>query len=539
MEAPRKRRKTRRWLAAAAALGLMVGLVSAAPVSAVTGASGGPQGVGGWPMAGGNISDTRSNPLATTITPGNASQLSVKWTYTSHGDVSATPTVVGGAVYFPDWGGYLDKVNAATGQLIWAHQISDYDGIAGSDSRTSPAYEDGVVYIADRVGANLIAVSAATGDLIWIKQLETHPAAVVTESPSVYDGVVYEGMSSGEEIDAVVPGYSCCTFRGSISAVNAKTGAVLWKTYAVPDNGGQAGGYSGGAIWGGTPVIDPVHKLIYVTTGQNYTIPQSATDCENAGGTTQACLSPDDHIDSVLALDMRTGSIKWSYGPVNGFDTFNFACQAGVPTPNCPIAGTDLDMTDGAHEFTIAGPHGTRREVIGGGNKNGTYYLLDALTGKLIWQTNAGPASDSGGILWGSSEDGKRIYIGEADWAGIPYTLPNGTTITSSSWAALDPQTGKILWQTADPSGGYAWGAVSSANGVVYASATDGTMYAMNGATGQILWSYKGVYSSNAGAAIVGGTVYWGNGYAESFPGSGLTGSTTTGTFYAFSLNGQ
>lgn len=492
-----------------------------------------------WPMAGYNIDNIRSNPLETTISSRNAGNLAVKWTYTTHGDVSATPTVSDGTVYFPDWGGYLDKVDAQSGKLIWAHKISDYDGIAGAQSRTSPAIANGILYIGDHNGAHLIAVNARTGDLVWIRQLDSHPDAVITQSPSVYGGVVYEGISSGEQNVAADPTYACCTFRGSLTATNARTGAPMWKRYTLPDNGGVVGGYSGGSVWGGTPAIDPLHNLVFVGTGNNYQVPRSVDDCHSGGGTAQQCLSPSDHIDSVLALDLRTGAIKWSYGPAT-FDAWNFGCMQVTTPTNCPkFPGDDLDFSDGAHLFTITGPHGTTREVVGAGSKSGQFVLLDALTGAVIWSATPGPGSNSGGILWGSSVDGKRIYVAEADFGKKPYMLPDGTTTTSSSWAALDPATGKVLWQTVNPSGGYAWGAVSSANGVVYASSTTGHMYALDGATGRILFDHQGPFSTNAGASVVSGTVYWGNGYAESFPGAGLTGSTTTGTFYAFSLPGR
>ena len=112
-------------------------------------------------------------------------------------------------------------------------------------------------------------------------------------------------------------------------------------------------------------------------------------------------------------------------------------------------------------------------------------------------------------------------------------------TITSGSWAALDPDTGKILWQTADPShnafgGGNALGPVSVANGIVYVPSMSGKMYALQAENGNILWSFDGGASVNAGAAIVDGVVYWGSGYAH----LQIPGWTTSNKFYAFSPNG-
>jgi polyvinyl alcohol dehydrogenase (cytochrome) len=153
----------------------------------------------------------------------------------------------------------------------------------------------------------------------------------------------------------------------------------------------------------------------------------------------------------------------------------------------------------------------------------------------VLWSAAPGPGSDLGGIEWGTATDGKRIYVAEADFDSIPYKLPDGRTIASGSFAALNPATGALLWQVADPSGGFDLGAVSTANGVVYAPSMSGHMYALDASNGRVLWDYKGVGSSNAGPAIVDGTVYWGNGYAR-FPLPGFTASTT---FYAFSIGGK
>lgn len=520
-------------------LGVPVALLAllAGTLTAPAGASA--PSMGDWPMGGGNILDSRSNPFEHTISASNASRLALKWSATTHGDVSATPAVVNGAVYFPDWGGYLTKLDASTGRTVWSHEISDYDGVAGSMSRTSPVVVDGVVYIGDRLQSNLIAIDAGTGELRWLTNLDPDPTAMLTESPSVYDGIVYEGISSQESGLAGNPDYPCCTFRGAVTATDVTTGKLLWRQYVLPDNGGKPGGYSGGAVWGGTPAIDPLHGTVFVTTGQNYSVPRSVLDCEAGGGTPAQCFSPDNHIESVIALDLRTGAIKWATG-AKTFDTWNFGCIPGYPPNNCPAdPGKDYDFSDGAHVFAIPNGNGGAREVVGGGAKSGQYWLLDAVTGQVIWSAAPGPGSDSGGIMWGTSADGNRIYLNEADSAKQPYTLPDGTTTTSASVAALDPSTGKALWQVTDPSGGFLIAPVTSANGVVYTSSSSGHMYALNAATGKVLFDYQGQFSSNAGAAVVDGTVYWGNGYANGGASSGYTGSATTGTFYAFSIGGR
>ena len=93
----------------------------------------------GWSMGGHDLSNTRSNPDQKAITASNAGKLATKWTFTTHGDVSATPAVVGGAVYFPDWGGYINKVNANDRPLIWQRKLTDYGYNTSADlvSRTA------------------------------------------------------------------------------------------------------------------------------------------------------------------------------------------------------------------------------------------------------------------------------------------------------------------------------------------------------------------------------------------------------------------
>jgi polyvinyl alcohol dehydrogenase (cytochrome) len=307
-----------------------------------------------WRIAGQNLSNTWSQPTEHSLSPDSVKNLSPKWVFTTGGDVSATPTVGGDAVYFPDWGGSLFAVNKNTGRLIWSHKISEYDGVDGAISRVSPAVDDEQLIIGDILnsnevhnGANVMAVDRQTGTLRWIKQVESHPAAIITGSPVVFDGVVYIGVSSNEETLAGNPAYPCCSFRGSIVALDAKSGAILWKTFDMPDNGGQTGQYSGGAVWQ-PPAIDPKRGTLFIGTGNNYTVPAAVEACQNATPTAD-CAAPDDFFDTALALDLKTGQIKWSK-TLQGLDTWTLACiLPGAGTnPNCPVPSSpDFDLGGG------------------------------------------------------------------------------------------------------------------------------------------------------------------------------------------------
>src|SRR5438270_1171426 len=112
---------------ARATLGVL--LASAALMSVATPAS---AGSASWPMFGQNAQNTANQSGETAISTANANQLALKWSFTTSGDVSARAAVIGGAVYFPDWGGYLYALNASTGLPIWARQLSDYTQVANT-----------------------------------------------------------------------------------------------------------------------------------------------------------------------------------------------------------------------------------------------------------------------------------------------------------------------------------------------------------------------------------------------------------------------
>ena len=302
---------------------------------------------------------------------------------------------------------------------------------------------------------------------------------------------------------------------------------MLWKTFDIPDNGGQVGGYSGGAVWQ-PPAIDPKRGSLYIGTGNNYTAPAAVEACQNATPTAN-CTAADDFFDTALALDLKTGQIKWSKR-LQGFDTWTVACHLPAGTnPNCPVpTSPDFDLGG-------AGPN-LLGDIVGFGQKSGIFWALNPDNGNIIWSTPVGPGSSLGGIEWGTATDGKRIYVAIADRDQIPYTLvPSGQKITWGSWSALDVLTGKILWQVPDPTVGTTLdtGSVSVANGVMYAGSYSGQMYAFNTETGEILWNFASGGSVIDGPSIVDGVLYWGSGYRNIPPGIG------NNKVFAFSLAGE
>lgn len=461
-----------------------------------------------WSLAGHDLGNTRDAAAEHILGAHTVAGLTPAWSIPTAGGVTATPTEDGGTLYFPDTGGNLWAVAADSGQVRWSHRVAEYTGVTGDVVRDSPAVYGNELVVGDSTyaamaGARLMAVDKRTGTKLWQTVIDTHPAATVTSSPVIVGNTIYVGISSSEEVVAVKPGYHCCTFRGSVIALDATTGHIKWKTYTVPT------GYSGGGVWGSAPAVDPVTGLLYVATGNNYSVPAGV--CAAPGQRNCAQPQANDYSDSILALDMTTGAIRWSRSATS-YDVWTAVCDMH-PSASC---GSDFDF--GSAPNLIRLPSG--RQLVGVGQKSGVYWALDPGTGAVVWRTIVGPGSNEGGIQWGSATDGQRIYVAIGNFYGESYRIPSAagqaSTIAGGSWAALDAATGRILWQVADPQHAADIGYVTSGNGVVYAGSTAATgndMYALDAATGRVLWNFASGGPVVAGAAIVRGTVYWGSGF--------------------------
>jgi polyvinyl alcohol dehydrogenase (cytochrome) len=501
-------------------------------------------GGGLWRSAGQNLHNTRYQQNEHKISPANVADLQVKWSFSTDDgnaqtldDISATPAVDGSAAYFPSWNGNLYKVDRRSGEMIWARAIEDFTGerpmnpslgdIAPSFSRTTPAIDGDLLIFGDQggrrgFGASMMAVDKNSGDLIWISKIDDFPFAMVTQSAVVHAGTVYVGVSSFEELFAeALPGYVCCEFQGKVVALDAATGVVKWETSMAPD-----ADFSGNAVWGSTPVVDTKRGSLYVTTGNNYTVSAAMLACMDGGAEDETCNPPGNYFDSIVALDLKTGEVKWSKQALL-FDSWNVACfpdllPGGPNNPgNCDDpSGPDHDFGQGPALFTTKDGNGKKIELLGAGQKSGQYWALNPDTGEVVWVTQVGPGGLTGGLQWGSAVDGERVYTAIANFNSVQYTLVNPSLgslpdTNQGLWSALDTRTGEILWQTADPNYGQDQGAVTTANGVMFGCSMEGTMYALDAVTGVILWSFDSEGSCNAGAAVVDGTVYWGSGYGS------------------------
>ncbi len=491
-----------------------------------------PGGQDQWAVMGQGLDNSRNQASEHNLSTSNVNQLSTKWTFTTSGDVSATPTLDDHNIYFPDWGGNLYALDRDKGTLKWSHQISEYDGVQGAFSRVSPAVHGDQIIIGDTQsaksahdGADMMAVSADKGELLWITKVDNNSAAVITGSPVVVGDVVYVGVSSNEEGLATQAGYACCSFRGSVVALNANSGRILWKRYMTPDNLGATDQYSGNAVWQ-PPAIDQTRGLLYIGTGNNYEVPDSVKACLSTSPTNpMTCFAADDYFDSAMALDLQTGQVKWSRR-LQGFDIWTVACIRNPNPMSCPVPSSpDYDLGG-------SGPN-LFPNLVGFGQKSGIYWALNPDNGNVIWSSVVGPGGTLGGIEWGTATDGKRIYVAVTNAKNSPYPLVGGTTTTWGAWTALDVNTGHILWQTADPDQAFDTGSVSVANGLLFAPSISGNMHVLDTSTGSILWSFQSGGSVLDGPSISKGVVYWGSGYKSAPQGK------TNNKVYAFSVKGK
>lgn len=206
--------------------------------------------------------------------------------------------VMGDYVFIGTASDILYALDAGSGCAFWEFRAASAirGGAAIGEARGTPA-----VFFAD-TSANMYAVNAQTGQLLWKVRPVDHFATVATATPRYYNGVVYLGFSSFEEVLGGDPKYECCTFRGSVVALQAATGERLWQTFTIPETakpagksavGAQQNGPSGAGVWS-TPTIDERLGALYVATGDNYSDPPTNTS------------------DAVLALDLKTGKLLWS-----------------------------------------------------------------------------------------------------------------------------------------------------------------------------------------------------------------------------------
>lgn len=464
------------------------------------------------------------------LAPADFGRLTLKWAYGFPGDVIAlaAPTVFRGTVFVGSAGGTVQALDAQTGCQYWRFQAM---GPVRAATTLAVDGASATLVFGDQIGS-VYGVDARAGRLRWRTRVEDHEATRLTGSLTVNSGVAFVPAASWEETRSIDPAYPCCTFRGSVTAVRVRDGSIVWKTFLVDPptrtgtsaSGAATYGPSGAGVWS-APTIDPRRRVLYITTGDNYSHPASGTS------------------DAVIALDLATGRIAWAQQTLPN-DVYNSACTNGGT--NCPSnSGPDFDFS--ASAMLVQTPDG--RDVLVAGQKSGIVYGLDPdHHGRVLWQARVARGGITGGVQWGMASDGRSVFASAGDVVRRQDVL--GASLVGN--AELDPAAGGGLTALRISDGAKAWfaagtacapprpgcspaqpGALTAISGAVFSGSMDGHLRAFSTTDGALLWdvntakpyrTVNGLEASGgsldgAGPVVAGGMLFVNSGYPR-FGGS-------------------
>lgn len=488
-----------------------------------------------WNGWGNDLDNSRFQPApAAGLTADDLPRLKLKWAFgiPFGGETSGQPSVADGRVFFGQDTGFAYSVSAATGCVYWSYRADAQIRTAAliAPIRHAGHLLDAVFYGDKR--ANVYALDARTGALLWRRNLSPRLLSHITGAPVFYAGRLYVGLAGSEELVSSDPHYPCCTYRGSLWALDANTGRVIWRTFTIPEEpkptrrnsiGTQLWAPAGASIWDAV-TIDPQQHAIYAGVGNAFTDPPAPLS------------------DSIVAFDMRTGKVLWHYQGVHNDASPGGCFGPGPRDAECPpVEGPDWDFGDSPILRTL--PDGKR--VLVDAHKGGGVVALDPDDhGRLLWTADLSAGRPGGPIqvqiLWGGAADNENVY----------YPLNGGAV------AAVRLSDGKIVWRVPiapspshlDPRGRPRTGleaAVTVIPGVVFAGGWDGVLRALSTADGHELWQYDTAqpYATVNGAeahggslgapgpVIAGGMLFVGSGYVGT--GNGMPGNV----ILAFTLN--
>ncbi|MBB6093464.1 outer membrane protein assembly factor BamB [Povalibacter uvarum] len=459
---------------------LTVGGVSAVfSVTTAAMTSGDPLPIGSqnWPMFGHDYGNTRASKDET-IGPQHVANLRVAHRVTGAG-VSSTPAIVDGVVYFSDYAGWLKAVNAETGAEIWSKRLQN------TMLTPSPFVSGDSVYIAGD-NSNVYSVNRSTGEVRWTVKIETTPYNRIWSSPMVVGDTLLIGAASYQVFFAATP-----LFRGSVVALDIKTGAEKWRFSVCPP--ASCGG--GVSVWSSV-AVDPDLKLAFIGTGQAYFTPAGP------------------YSDALLAINYETGALVWHH-QITADDVYT-------------INGGSLDRDVGAAPNLFeASINGSVRKLVGVGDKGGHYTVVDRETGQRVWQRTVDPRTPSGSPIGGvmgtpTVADGRIYFTNNTSTVGTGrFDARPGT----STAFALDAATGDIVWNLNLPAGSFSGNTV--ANGLLYFITWDGQLRVIDATNGTLLHSMPvgaqvGSYDaaaegfpdgSTSGPVVSNGRIYAGYGW--------------------------
>ena len=460
-------------------------MLPAVALSAIVAAPSGAAATGGWSSYGPDLANSRSQPRPAGIGAATAPRLVERWAIRHVGpvdgstySVTGSPAVVGGTVYYTDWTGRLTAVGLRTGRVRWSTKVSRSASVTAAVN-SSPTVAGGTVYVSALEG-RVVAVSARTGAIRWSTVLDTHGLTTLYASPTVSGHRLIVGVASAENVLSPGP----YDFRGSVAALDTRTGRILWQTYTMPaDRDGR-----GGSVWG-TAAIDERRGIAYIGTGQAYSRP--------VGRLT----------DALLALRLRDGSLAW-HRQFTRNDVWNAFGALG---------GKDYDIGASPNLFRIG-----RRDVVGVGDKGGRYATLDRNTGATIWRRELCAGSHLGGIMTTAAVTRGSIWVtcnklsaaaldvGHKDPKAPYFDWPLHQPPSYTAIFRLSARSGRTVWRRRVP--GATFGALTEAGGAVFVPNTDGTFRVLDARSGRVQWTSHPGAPIGGGATVAGGTVLIGYG---------------------------
>ena len=435
-------------------------------------------------------------------------RLRLKWVFAYPGHSAyGQPVVVGGRVFAGGNAGRVFSLDARSGCTHWSHQTEGNvrTAVVVGTVRSESTGRLVAFFGGDR--AMVYAVDAETGRRLWAVRVDDHPVARVLGTPKLYGGRLYVPVSSNESSAAADPDYRCCSFRGKVIALDAASGRLLWRSDSIigerrpgrlKENGERILGPAGAAIFS-SPTIDAKRGVLYVGTGNAYTSHRETGS------------------DAVHAMNLSDGRRRWSRQVLAG-DAWIGGCT-GESRGNCP-SPLGFDFGFGSSPILAESPG--RTPVLLAGSKSGVLYGLDPdRNGRVLWQIELARGNVNGGILWGPAVEGGRVFVATAQY---DYVSGEGT----GGLAAVDIQSGQLVWRAPAPVRPCAWGAtrcaqaqvaaVTAIPGAIFAGSLDGWIRAYASDNGRILWEFdagRTFDAVNGGKAQGGGIDYGGQTVAE------------------------
>lgn len=392
----------------------------------------------------------------------------------------AQPAIYGERLYMGSQTGAVFSLNALDGCTYWSFSAEAGIRTAMSLGEISVDGKARMAVFFNDLKANAYALDAETGALLWKTRVEEHQAAMGTGAVKFHAGRLYvptSGLSEEAVANSNSP-YECCSFRGSVTALDANTGKEIWKTYTLPEpqvlrtlpDGRQLRGPAGGSVWN-SPTVDVKRNLLYFATGNAYVEPPAPTT------------------NAIMAVNLDSGQLVWVNQTLEA-DIWSGGCEpalGGKPdNPGCATpVGPDFDFS--ASPVLVTTPDG--KDLIVATQKSGKGYAFDPDdNGKLLWTYAWGVGAAAGGV-YGTASDGERAYFAVSDNGTAAPGGLHGVDLKSGERVWFTPP-GDLLCKAGPGCSPVQAAAVTAMPGVVFSGSWDGGLRAYDSTSGKVLWTF-------------------------------------------------